>query len=274
MRVTVDPVLGGSEICLAPSAPVAGPPVTVYCVGELRMPDAVSTERLAKAIYAHHHARPDGVILWHMGADTPNGGLLGDAFRRPDGASIIAAFLRDAGDYGLWWPETWRNVSRHLLARPVLAGLSVVLLQDRIDRAPHYWGDDARDDLGKTLSEELARRGRLGLEVTLKVVGEGERCFADHPGVLCTTVIRLIESMETAPEHVPGMVTENFTIEIDGLGDARAEVHDDWRLRDLKREPWRHLLYPNRSVAASERCPLMRVPGVDAARIGVRIRQP
>jgi hypothetical protein len=233
------------------------------------MPQGWSDERLAAAIYKRHHAHPDDAALWHIGADTPEGGLLGDAFRKSD-ASHIAAFLAGAGDFGLWWPETWRNVSAHLRARPALAGLSVVLLLGTVDRAPHYW-KDAKDDRGKTLRDELDRLRGLRYEGSLTVVGEGDHCFTDGPELRCITVRQLIEELEAAPAQIGHMIDTSFGVDVYGPRRARVDVVPvDWDCYDLGQG--KHLLFPKRAVAVAEPCLLARMPGVGPPDITPEVR--
>ena len=265
-NVYVEQARDAAEIWLAPSAAVGTPPVTAYCIGALRLPPE-RIEQLAGAIYQRHRAQPDRVLLWHIGADAPEGGLLSDAFRAGDGAARIADFLRHAGDYGLWWPETWRNVSRHLRARPLIADLAVILLQTTIERGPHYWTSDAaRDSLGKTLFDELDRRISLRLKASLTVVGDGQRCFADRPGVRALTLSNLIRELGTAPTHAAPTVDRGFDIDVLGIGDMRAEVSPGWTLR--ARQDGRHRLYPDKDeIAIAGPCRLVRIPGADTTRI-------
>jgi hypothetical protein len=275
LRVYTEQARDAAEIWLAPNAAVGDPPIAVYCIGALRLPRE-PLERLAGAIYQRHRAQPDRVLLWHVGADTPEGGLLSDVFRAGDGPARIADFLRHAGDYGLWWPETWRNISRHLRARPLIADLAVILLQTTIERGPHYWDSaDAKDGLGKTLFDELDRRielgklGRNGLRpqaTGLTVVGDGQRCFTDHPGVRTLTLAQLMRELGTAPIDAAPSVDPGFDIDVFGIGDTRPEVNPDWTLRP--RQDGRHRLYPNKDgITITGPCRLVRIPGVDVTRI-------
>jgi len=275
LAVSVETIEGGCgcEIWLSPAQPVGGQLVTVYCIGALKL-DEPLLARLANAIHACHRARPGGAILWHIGADTPTGGLLGVS----GGAPGIAAFLRQAGDYGLWWPETWRNASRQLVARgEPLAGLSVFFIQDRADRAPRGWSEPARYDYG-SLEEEIARLQRLSRldgasrKAELTAVGEGAHPFA--AGMRRLTMPQLLAELEQ-PDRAAPMADEHTKIEIDGLGDlsyAVASLHPDWWPPvDLVRPQWRHTLSPRDKIVVSERCLIAILEWDGAAEIRARI---
>lgn len=67
------------------------------------------------------------------------------------------------------------------------------------------------------------------------MVGDGDHCFTDGPGLRCITVAQLIEELEAAPAQIGPMIDTRFSVDVYGPENARVDVVSaDWDASTLR----------------------------------------
>jgi hypothetical protein len=261
------------ELRLAPNSGASQLRFTLYLIGAAPFQSPQQRERFASILSTRHSTTLHPALIWHLGAVTDAGGMVigqQKLQRRPED---ISSFLAAAGDYGLWWPETWVKVSERLallLGVGLQVALDIVFVQDRVTRAPQEWSRDAKDRLNRTFATLIQQRTNLDRDLGIRVLsgvtvvgaGNAAQCFFDIVSPVCMELdayMATAEGIASASRTIP----TSFEVKLHGMDaelrslDFAQNVAPGWMLTEGEDS---FILYPSKSTPLAQETWLLKLP--------------